>query len=79
MERFIEKYAIQCTSWPYWRDMPEGVEPPPNLVEEWPAHVTEQQKDFWRAFVSNMINDLKRDVAIVETSKLDQIINLLNK
>lgn len=79
MEQLIEKYAIQCTSWPYWRDMPDNVSPPSPFVTEWPAHITEQQKIFWRTFVTNMINDLKNEVTIVESSKLDQILNLLNK
>lgn len=70
---------MQCTSWPYWRDMPDNTTPPSPMITEWPEHVTEQQKAFWRTFVTNMINDLKGNVMVVESTKIDEILNLLNK
>jgi len=79
MNELIEKYAMQCVSWPYWRDMPNGDNVPSALITEWPSHITEEQKNFWRQFVSNLINDLNSDVVLVDRQKLDQIIELLNK
>ena len=79
MDELIEKYAIQCTSWPYWRDMPDGVSPPSPFVADWPVSTTDEQKAFWRTFVSNLINDLRNDLSLVSSDKLDQIISLLNK
>lgn len=79
MDVLIEKYAKQCSSWPYWRDKPDDTSPPAAWVSDWPYWITEEQKTFWRTFVSNMLSDLKTDVTLVESSKLDQIINLLNK
>lgn len=79
MDELIEKYAMQCTSWPYWRDMPNDGNVPSAFITEWPSHVTEEQKAFWKNFVSNLINDLKQDVTLVTTDKIDQIITLLNK
>lgn len=70
---------MQCTSWPYWRDMPNDGNVPSAFITEWPSHVTEEQKAFWKNFVSNLINDLKQDVTLVTTDKIDQIITLLNK
>lgn len=70
---------MQCTSWPYWRDMPNDGNVPSAFITEWPSHVTDEQKAFWRGFVSNLINDLKQDVTLVTTDKIDQIITLLNK
>ena len=79
MENLIEKYAMQCTSWPYWRDMPNDREQPADFITEWPSYVTDEQKVFWRTFVTNLINDLKIDLTLVDNGKLDQIISLLNK
>jgi hypothetical protein len=79
MDEIIEKYAMQCTSWPYWRDLPNDANEPSALVTEWPSHVTEEQKTFWRTFVNNLINDLKENVSLVDNSKLDQILSFLNK
>lgn len=79
MEQLIEKYAIQCSSWPYWRDLPNETNQPSAFITEWPTHLTEEQKNFWRLFVTNMIEDLKKDITIVDSTKLDQILNLLNK
>ena len=79
MDEIIEKYAMQCTSWPYWRDLPNDANEPSALVTEWPSYVTDEQKAFWRTFVSNLINDLKVDISLVDNSKLDQILSLLNK
>lgn len=81
MEQLIEKFAMQCTSWPYWRDMPNDGSVPSDLVTEWPPHITEEQKTFWRNFVSMMVDDLKlemsRELVFVNNSKLDQIISKL--
>lgn len=79
MEQLIEKYAMQCTSWPYWRDMPNDTNVPSPFITEWPEHITEEQKIFWRKFISNLIDDLKNDVNVVDSTKLDQILQLLNK
>lgn len=79
MDELIEKYAMQCTSWPYWRDMPNEGNVPSALITEWPPHITEEQKAFWRTFVRNLVNDLKEDMTVVNTTKLDEILNLLNK
>ena len=79
MDELIEKYAMQCTSWPYWRDLPNDREQPADLVTEWPSYVTEEQKTFWRTFVTNIIHDLKLDLTLVDNTKLNQIISLLNK
>ena len=70
---------MQCVSWPYWRDLPNEANTPSAFVTEWPPGITDDQKQFWRLFVSNMITDLKEEVTIVNSNKLDQIINLLNK
>jgi hypothetical protein len=78
MDELIEKYAMQCTSWPYWRDLPSDTNPPSPMITEWPSYITEDQKIFWRLFVTNMINDLKNDLMIVESDKVDQILALLN-
>lgn len=77
MNELIEKYAMQCTSWPYWRDMPNDGNIPSALITEWPSHITEEQKAFWRLFITNLINDLKNEVTVINTSKIDQIIELL--
>lgn len=77
MDSLIEKYAMQCTSWPYWRDMPNDANVPAAMITEWPEHITEEQKTFWRVFVSNMIEDLKKDVTLVESTKLDEILSIL--
>ena len=79
MDELIEKYAMQCTSWPYWRDLPNDREQPADLITEWPSHVTEEQKTFWKTFVTNMVNDLRNDLTLVDNSKIDQILSLLNK
>jgi len=79
MDELIEKYAMQCTSWPYWRDMPNDTNAPAAFITEWPSYVTDEQKAFWRTFVTNLITDLKNDVSLVDSTKLDQIISLLNK
>lgn len=82
MEQLIEKFAMQCVSWPYWRDMPNDGSVPADLITEWPPHITEVQKAFWRNFVSMMIDDLKielsRELVTVNNTKLDNIINILN-
>ena len=79
MDELIEKYAIQSTSWPYWRDMPGDREQPADFITEWPTHATEDQKAFWRNFMRLLLNDLRKDVLIVESNKIDQILSLLNK
>ena len=79
MDELIEKYAMQCTSWPYWRDMPNDRDAPSAFITEWPSYVTEEQKTFWRTFVTNLIADLKTDVSLVDSTKIDQILALLNK
>ena len=79
MEELIEKYAIQCTSWPYWRDMPGDREQPADFISDWPSYATEDQKAFWRNFIRSLLNDLRKDVMIVESGKIDQILSLLNK
>ena len=79
MDDIVEKYAMQCTSWPYYRDLPNEGNVPSALVTEWPSHVTEEQKAFWRTFITNLINDLKKDMTVVNTNKLDEILSLLNK
>ena len=79
MDDIVEKYAMQCTSWPYYRDLPNEGNVPSALVTEWPSHVTEEQKAFWRTFITNLINDLKKDITVVNTNKLDEILSLLNK
>ena len=82
MEQLIEKFAMQCVSWPYWRDLPNDGSVPADLVTEWPAYVTEEQKAFWRNFVTMMIDDLKielsQELVTVNNTKLDNIINILN-
>lgn len=70
---------MQCTSWPYYRDLPNEGNVPSALVTDWPSHVTEEQKAFWRTFITNLINDLKKDITVVNTNKLDEILSLLNK
>lgn len=70
---------MQCTSWPYWRDMPDSASPPSPFISEWPEHTTEEQKIFWRTFITNLVGDLKNDVMVVESNKIDQILSLLNK
>lgn len=79
MDVLIEKYAMQCTSWPYWRDMPSSRETPADFITEWPSHVTEEQKAFWRLFIKNLLDDLRNEVSFVNTNKLDEILNKLNK
>ena len=79
MNELIEKYAIQCTSWPYWRDLPNDREQPSDFITEWPSHVTEEQKAFWRLFIKNLLDDLRNEVSFVNTNKLDEILNKLNK
>jgi hypothetical protein len=79
MDELIEKYAMQCTSWPYWRDMPNDRGAPAAFITEWPLYVTDDQKTFWKLFVTNLIADLKNDVVIAESAKIDQILALLNK
>jgi hypothetical protein len=79
MDELIEKYAMQCTSWPYWRDMPGDREQPADFIPEWPSYITEEQKTFWRNFIRLLLDDLRKDVSIVESGKLDQILSLLNK
>lgn len=70
---------MQCTSWPYWRDMQNGNDIPSSLITEWPSHITEEQKAFWRLFVKNLLDDLRNEVSFVNTNKLDEILNILNK
>ena len=77
MNQLIEKYAMQCCSWPYWRDLPNDANRPSAFITEWPEHITEDQKTFWRTFVSNMIEDLKKDVTLVESDKIDEILSIL--
>lgn len=79
MEQLIEKYAMQCTSWPYWRDMVEGSSTPSAFITAWPDHITDDQKAFWRTFVTNMVTDLQPNLTLVDSSKLDQILTILNK
>lgn len=79
MNELIEKYAMQCTSWPYWRDLPNDGNTPSALITEWPTYVTEDQKAFWRTFIRNLLNDLEKDVSLVNNNKIDLIISLLNK
>lgn len=82
MNQLIEKFAMQCTSWPYWRDLPNDGSVPADLVTEWPPHVTEEQKAFWRNFVTMMVDDLKlelsQELVMNSNSKLDNIISILN-
>ena len=82
MDELIEKFAMQCTTWPYWRDMPNDGSVPSDLVTEWPSHVTEEQKEFWRNFVTMMVDDLKfaisKELVLVNNTKLDAIIEILN-
>ena len=82
MNQLIEKFAMQCTSWPYWRDLPNDGSVPADLVTEWPSHVTDEQKAFWRNFVTMMVNDLtdelKSELVVGSNSKLDNIISILN-
>lgn len=77
MKELIEKYAMQCCLWPYWRDLPNDADRPSDFITEWPEHITEDQKTFWRNFISNMIEDLKKDVTVVESTKLDEILAIL--
>lgn len=77
MEELIEKFAMQCTSWPYWRDLPNEADQPAAMVTEWPDHVTEDQKAFWRTFVTNMVEDLKKETTLVSASKLDEILSII--
>lgn len=79
MDELIEKYAMQCTSWPYWRDMPNDGNVPADLITEWPSHVTDEQKAFWRGFVGFLINDLKNDLTVINTTKIDKILQLVSK
>ena len=79
MDELIEKYAMQCTSWPYWRDMPNEGNVPADLITEWPSHVTDEQKVFWRGFVRLLIEDLKNDLTVINTNKIDQILQLVSK
>ena len=77
MEELIEKYAMQCTSWPYWRDMPNETNQPADMITEWPDHVTEDQKAFWRTFVTNMVEDLKKETTLISSSKIDEILSII--
>jgi hypothetical protein len=77
MKELIEKYAIQCCLWPYWRDLPNDADKPSDFLTEWPEHITEDQKAFWRTFVTNMIEDLRRDTIVVEVAKIDEILSIL--
>jgi len=77
MNDLIEKYAMQCISWPYWRDLPNESNEPSPMVTEWPDYVTEEQKMFWRNFVTNMIEDLRKDTIVVEMTKVDEILSIL--
>jgi len=77
MEELIEKFAMQCTSWPYWRDMPNEGNQPSAMVTEWPDHVTEDQKAFWRTFVTNMVEDLKKETTLISSSKIDEILSII--
>jgi hypothetical protein len=77
MDNLIEKYAMQCTSWPYWRDMPNDANVPAAMITEWPEHITDDQKAFWRTFVTNMIEDLRKDTLVVQTAKIDEILSIL--
>lgn len=79
MDEIIEKFAMQCTSWPYWRDMPNDGSVPADLITEWPSHVTDEQKAFWRGFVRFLINDLKNDLTVINTTKIDKILQLVSK
>lgn len=79
MEQLIEKYAMQCSSWPYWRGLPNDTQQPTEFIATWPEHYTEEQKQFWRNFVRSLINDIEDGVTVVDSSKLDTIIELLNK
>jgi hypothetical protein len=79
MDQIIEKYAMQCVSWPYWRDMPNDRDIPSPFVTVWPSYVTDEQKVFWKTFVTNLITDLKTDLVVAESAKIDQILALLNK
>lgn len=79
MDEIIEKFAMQCTSWPYWRDMPNDGSVPADLITEWPSHVTDEQKAFWRGFVKFLINDLKNDLTVINTTKIDKILQLVSK
>lgn len=73
---------MQCVSWPYWRDMPNDGSVPADLVTEWPPYVTDDQKAFWRNFVTMMVDDLKsamsEELILVNNTKLDEIIAILN-
>jgi hypothetical protein len=77
MEALIEKYAMQCVSWPYWRDMPNDEQQPSALITEWPDSVTEEQKAFWRTFVSNLLNDLSQETTIITSAKIDEILSII--
>jgi hypothetical protein len=57
--------------------MPNDANVPAAMITEWPEHITEEQRQFWRTFVSNMIEDLKKDVTLVESTKLDEILSIL--
>jgi hypothetical protein len=77
MDELIEKFAMQCVSWPYWRDMPNEGNQPSDMVTEWPDYVTEDQKAFWRTFVTNMIEDLKKETTLISSSKIDEILSII--
>jgi len=77
MKNVIEKYAMQCCSWPRWRDLPNEQNSPAEFITEWPEYITEEQKVFWRTFVSNMIEDLRKDITLVDSSKIDEILSIL--
>lgn len=78
MDNLIEKYAMQCISWPTWRDLPNEDNQPAPMITEWPDYVTEAQKEFWRLFVKNMLDDLKGELSLVSNDQIQQILNLLN-
>jgi hypothetical protein len=77
MEALIEKYAMQCTSWPYWRDMPNDEQQPSPMITEWPDHVTEEQKVFWKTFVTNLLNDLSQETTMITSAKIDEILSII--
>lgn len=53
-EDLIERYAIRCA---------KG-----NNVGEWSTHYTEEQKDFWRRFVYDLVVDVRKDKGVVYNS-----------
>lgn len=47
MLSIVEKYAIRCA---------KG-----NNGGEWATHYTEEQKDIWRKFIHDLIDDMRRE------------------